>query len=308
MVLGARVLKPRIPIFDTVGYGFFFGLSRYFSILRVAWLPLLPVALLVAFQIQLGLRANRGELESVELPMYLQLLGSIPFYVMLSIPAVVAYRMVMFGQPAPKGLAYFKFGATELQFVASQLVTSVYMIIYVLLAMLVVVPLALGAYYMFGPGEVLSMGAVIDDLTTRMRIGSGARAAIFVLSFFGVVFFSMVPAIVVSEHRIQIFRSIRLLWLGNVLRLAVVWAIVTITFLYLTTAASKILQTYGPSLLRYAMPDMDPSNFSHLLIGWSALILVPVVLGSTLLIGVTAGINGYAYRVLMSSQSRERGA
>lgn len=301
-------MTPRIPIFDTVGYGFYFGLSRFFSILRVAWLPIVPAAVLVGLQLRMGLMASRGELQSVELPVYLQLLGSIPYYVLLSIPAVVAYRMVMFGQPAPRGPAYFKFGATELQFVASQLVTSVYMIIFVLLAMLVVVPVALGAYYVLGPSEAVAAAeASADMITMRMRIGSGAVIAIILLSLWGAILFSMVPPIVVSEHRIRVFKSLRLLWFGNALRLALVWGIVAITFLFLATAATRMLQVFGPFLLRQAMPDLDRNNLTHLLIGWSALSLIPIVLGSTLLIGVTAGINGYAYRVLMAPR-QERAA
>ncbi|HXZ67051.1 MAG TPA: hypothetical protein VEH07_00520, partial [Alphaproteobacteria bacterium] len=263
-------MKPKIPIFDTVGHGFYFGLTRYFAILKVTWIPALIAGALLAVELILQQQhAHKPGHADGHLSDYAGLIGSLPLYALLSIPAVEAYRMAVFGHLPPRGLLYFRFGGTELQFVASQLVTTVYMMIYVILALVFVVPLALGAYYLFVPSDApvlasiartMSSFAPTDTLTWRIRIGTGAVALFFVLSAFGTVLFSLVQPIVVAEHRIGIWKSMRLLWFGNALRLAIAWAIVGITFICFTTVIVAALNALGPRILHWVMPHFDQKN------------------------------------------------
>ena len=299
-------MKPRIPIFDTVGHGFYFGLTRFFAILKVTWLPAVLAGALLAFEIVVQQHGKSGQADG-HLSAYANLIGSLPLYALLSIPAVEAYRMAVFGQHAPRGLLYFRFGGTELQFVASQLVTTVYMMVYVVLALIVVVPLALVAYYFFVPSDApllasiaktVSSFAPTDNLTWRLRIGTGAVAMFFLLSAFGTVLFSLVQPIVVAERRIGIWKSLRLLWLGNAVRLAIAWAIVGITFVCFTTVIVAALNAVGPRILYMVMPNFDQKNISDLVAGWMILIFIPTLLLGTLALGVTAGVNGFAYRRL----------
>jgi hypothetical protein len=299
---GALRLKPRIPIFDTIGQGFYFGLTRYFSILKITWLPAVLAGAVVAFQLSAQLLSQRGQLKSFgNLPDYFVLIGWIPFYALLSIPAVAAYRMAVYGRKAPGGIAYFKFGGTELQFVAAQLVTSVYLMIYTIFALALVVGAALFGYHFLGPTEAMAATAapaVDGDLTLRLRLGSGAVAIFLSLVFFGWIFLSLVQPIVVAEHRIGVWKSLRLLWLGNGLRLAIVWAVVGLTFLFFSTVVAAGLQAYGPRILYLLMPEFNQKNIGHLVFGWTLLILVPAILLGVLLLGVTAGVNGSVYRIL----------
>lgn len=301
-------MKPRIPIFDTVGHGFYFGLTRYFAILKAAWLPAIIAGALLAIEIAVQQQhGHKADHSGASLSAYVNLVGYLPLYALLSIPAVEAYRMAVFGRHAPRGLLYFRFGGTELQFVASQLVTTVYMMIYVVLALVVVVPLALGAYYFFVPSDApvlasiaktMSSFAPTDNLTWRIRIGTGAAGLFFLLSAFGTVLFSLVQPIVVAERRIGIWKSLKLLWLGNALRLAIAWAIVGITFVCITTVIVAAVNALGPRLLYMIMPNFDQKHTSDLVTGWMILIFVPTLLLGTLALGVTAGVNGFAYRRL----------
>ena len=311
-------MKPRIPVFDTVGHGFYFGLTRYFAILKITWLPALIAGTILAFETSTQLLAARGALKHTHhLSDYVGLLGWIPVYALLSIPAVAAYRMAVFGQKAPGGIAYFKFGGTELQFMAAQLVTTVYMMVYVVLALAVVVPIALLAYYFFVPSDaslvagiahVASSLAPADPITWRLRIGSGAVVFFLALSAFGAILFSLVQPIVVIEHRIGVWKSLRLLWLGNAVRLAIAWAIVGITFVFFTTVVVAALNAFGPRLIMLAMPDFDQKNLGHLMFAWTLLILVPFLLLGVLALGVTAGVNGFAYRKLALQVKKEPSA
>jgi hypothetical protein len=308
-------VKPRIPVFDTVGHGFYFGLTRYFSILKITWLPALIAGSIVAFEVSTQLLAARGGLKHTgHLSDYVGMLGWIPVYALLSIPAVAAYRMAVFGQQAPKGLAYFKFGGTELQFMAAQLVTTVYMMVYIVIVLAIVVPLALVAYYFFVPSDsalladiahVTSALAPADPITWRLRIGSGAIVFFLGLSAFGAILFSLVQPIVVIEHRIGVWKSLRLLWLGNAVRLAIAWAIVGITFVFFTTVVIAALNAFGPRILMTAMPDFDQKNLGHLMLAWIVLILAPFLLLGVLALGVTAGVNGFAYRKLALQIKKE---
>ena len=312
-MVGGRVLKPKIPIFDTIGHGFYFGLTRYFSLLKITWVPALIAGSILIFETATQLIAANGGLKhSHHLPDYVQLIGWIPFYALLSIPGVAAYRMAVFGRKAPSGIAYFRFGGTELQFMAAQLVTTVYMIIYVVLALAIVVPLALLAYYLFvqdsSTGAALSTASAFgpsEALTWRMRIGSGAVVFFLALSAFGAILFSFVQPIVVVEHRIGVWKSLRLLWFGNAMRLAVVWSIVGVTFAFLSAVIVSVLDNFGPRILYTLMPNFDQKNVTHLVFGWSVLILVPTLLLGTLVLGVTAGVNGYAYRKIALQPKRE---
>ncbi len=306
--IGGLRLKPKIPIFDTVGHGFYFGLTRYLAILKVTWLPAILAGALLAFEIVVQQQhGHKPEHPNGHLSAYASLVGSLPLYALLSIPAVEAYRMAVFGQHAPRGLLYFRFGGTELQFVASQLVTTVYMMVYVVLALIFVVPLALGAYYFFVPSDApvlagiaktVSSFAPTDNLTWRLRIGTGAVAVFFLLSAFGTVLFSLVQPIVVAERRIGIWKSLRLLWFGNAIRLAIAWAIVGITFICVTSVIVALLNNFGPRILYLVMPHFDQKNLSDLVTGWMILIFIPTLLLGTLALGVTAGVNGFAYRRL----------
>jgi hypothetical protein len=297
-------VKPRIPVFDTIGHGFHFGLSRYFSLLRVTWLPALLAGAILAFELWIGIRAERGELKDYgHLPDYLGLVGGIPFYALLCIPGVAAYRMAVFNRPAPGGIAYFRFGGTELQFMAAQLVTTVYMMVYLIVAFLIVFGSSIGAYQLLAPpvtGTTAYAGAVGAEMISLMkRVLTSGSLSFLLLSFFGSILFSLVQPIVVAEHRIGVWKSLRLLWLGNGVRLTLVWGIVGITFLFMATTVYALLDIYGRQILSTFMPSFDKKNASHLVIAWSALTLVPAILVGTLALGVTAGINGYAYRLLM---------
>jgi hypothetical protein len=312
---GGPGLKPKIPIFDTVGHGFYFGLTRYLSILKVTWLPAVLAGCVLLFELSAQLHAEHPPTHSKgHLADYLGLVGSLPLYALLAVPAVAAYRMAVFGRRPPGGPSHFRFGGTELQFVASQLVTAVYMMIYVLLALVIVVPAALAAYYMFVPSDVGALASIAravssfaptDALTWRMRVGSGAVVVFLLLSAFGTILFSLVQPVVVAEHRIGVWRSLRLLWFGNAIRLAIVWAIVGITFLFFTTVMVGALNTFGPRLLALAMPHFDQKNVNHLLAGWTILIFIPTLLLGALALGVTAGVNGFAYRKLALQTKRE---
>lgn len=298
-------MKPRIPVFDTIGHGFYFGLSRYFSLLRITWFPALLAGGLLAFQLSVGVLAQRGQLKEYgNLPDYLGLIGGVPFYALLAIPAVAAYRMAVFHKPAPGGPAYFRFGPTELQFMAAQLVTTVYLMVYLIVAFLVVFGGSIGAYQLM---ETPAMQAAAyssnalggDTITLMKRVLTSGSLTFLGFSFFGTILFSLVQPVVVAEHRISVWKSVRLLWLGNAVRMTIVWAIVSITFLFLATSAYTLLGLYGKQVLAIFMPHFDKKSLTDLLIGWSALTLVPAVMIITLALGVTAGINGYAYRILM---------
>lgn len=291
-------MKPRIPVFDTIGHGFYFGLSRYFSLLRITWLPAVLAGAVLAFELWTGIQAERGEMKELgNWPTYLGLIGGIPFYALLTIPAVAAYRMAVFNRAAPRGLAYFRFGGTELQFMAAQLVTTVYMMIYLIVAFLAVFGASIGAYQLLAPPAAGALGTEMISLMKRV-LTSGSLSFLG-LSFFGTILFSLVQPIVVAEHRIGVWKSMRLLWPGNAIRLTFVWAIVGITFLFIATTLYALLELYGKQILATFMPNFDKRNVNHLLIAWSGLTLVPAVLVGTLALGVTAGINGYAYRLLM---------
>jgi hypothetical protein len=304
-------VKPRIPVFDTIGHGFYFGLSQYFALLRVTWLPALLAGALLAFELSARVLAQRGELTGFgHLPEYLQLVGSIPFYALLVIPAVVAYRMAIFNQPAPRGLVYFRFGGTELQFVAAQLVTTVYTLVYLIVAFLAVFGASIGAYHLLETPtkEVAAYaGGALDigTITLMKQVLTSGTIGFLLLSFFGGILFSLVQPIVVAEHRIGVWKSLRLLWLGNAIRLTVVWAVVGVTFMFLVTALSALLEAYGKQILFVLMPHFDKKDVVQLIMAWSALVLVPTILVGTLALGVTAGINGYAYRLLMLRPHRE---
>ena len=63
--------------------------ERYFSLLRITWLPAVLAGSLLAFQLSIGVLAERGEMKAYgHLPQYLGLFGGIPFYALLAIPAV----------------------------------------------------------------------------------------------------------------------------------------------------------------------------------------------------------------------------
>lgn len=296
-------MKPRIPVFDTIGHGFYFGLSRYFSLLRITWLPAVLAGAVLAFELWTGIQAERGQLKEMgNWPTYLGLIGGIPFYALLTIPAVAAYRMAVFNRAAPGGLAYFRFGGTELQFMAAQLVTTVYMMIYLIVAFLLVFGASIGAYQLLAPPASATAGYAglgTETISLMKRVLTSGSLSFLALSFFGGMLFSLVQPIVVAEHRIGVWKSMRLLWLGNAVRLTFVWAIVGITFLFMATTLYALLELYGKQILATFMPNFDKRNVTHLLIAWSGLTLVPAVLVGTLALGVTAGINGYAYRLLM---------
>lgn len=299
--LGVAV-KPRIPVFDTIGQGFFFGLSHYLSLLRISWFPAVLAGGILAFQLYVGVQAERGQLTGYgHLPQYLSLLGGIPFYALLSIPAVAAYRMAVFNKKAPGGIAYFRFGGTELQFMAAQLVTTVYLMVYLIAVFLVVFGGSIGAYHLMEtPAMKAAAYGPLDNNTISLmkRVLTGGSLTYLALAFFGTILFSLVPAVVVAEHRIGIGKSLRMLWPGNAIRLTIVWAIVSVTFLFLATSAYAMLAAYGKQVLAVFMPHFDKKSVRDLMIAWSALTLVPAILIITLAVGVTAGINGYAYRIL----------
>lgn len=299
-------MKPKIPVFDTVGHGFYFALTRYFSLLRITWVPALLAGIILIAEFTTLVMADRGLIHATKLVSYISLFFWIPAYVLLAIPAVAAYRMAVFGRPAPRGISYFRLGGTELQFMAAQLVTTVYMMVYVVLSLAVVVPLALLVYSFIAPAEVTALTAAIgvktfslaDAVTLRMRIGAVALATLLAITAFGPILFSMVQPVVVAERRIGVWRSLSLVWFGNAIRLALAWAIVGISFTFLSVVAVALLKQFGPYILQMVMPDLRASDIARRVISWSFLTLLPTLLVVVLLLGVTAGVNGYAYRIL----------
>lgn len=301
------VKKPRIRIFDTIGYGFYFAISHYGSLLRLTWLPAVVAILVFNLQTSAQIMARRGDLpEAGFLPEYTAFWVWLPIYALLSIPAVAAYRMAVFNQRAPRGLAYFRLGGTELQFLASQLIVGAYMMIYVILVMAVlIVPASFGAHQLlsaaapvaasFGlaPPEGLNLN---DEVTMWLRIGAGASVAAAVAYLFGIVLFSLVQPVVVVERRIGIWRALRLVWLGNALRLSFVWFVAGVTLLGISGVLYMLAEQYMPGLVFKFFPNFDQRNLLHYMIAVDIITILPSILIGTLVLGVSAGINGFAYR------------
>ena len=303
----SSVKRPRIRIFDTIGYGFYFALSHFGSLLRLTWAPALVAILIFNLQTSVQILTNRGELPEVgQVPSYTAFLVWLPIYALLAVPAVAAYRMAVFNQRAPKGLLYFRLGGTELQFVASQLIVGAYMMIYTILVMtLFIVPMSVGAHQLINAsvpvtaalGLAPSEGFNLDEQVSMwMRIGVGASGGALVAYLFGTVLFSLVQPVVVVERRIGIWRALRLVWIGNAMRLAVVWAFAGITLMGVTGALYALAEAYMPALVFSFWQDFDRRNLLHFVIALDLITVVPSVIIGTLVLGVTAGINGYAYR------------
>ena len=301
--------KQRIRIFDTIGYGFFFAASHYGSLLRLTWLPALIALVIFNTQTTVQLMARRGELPSLGfLPEYTAMFAWLPIYLLLAIPAVAAYRMAVFGHKAPGGLAYFRLGGTELQFLAAQLVTSVYMIVYLLLAMTVIIPAGLGTHQLLTSGAEAAQAsgfadligpALGDDVTLWVRIGIGVSLATGLAYLFGLVLFSQVQPVVVVERHIGVLRSLRLLWLGNAVRLSVVWFVAGTTLAAVTGALYSLAGQFIPTLLFRVFPTYNDSILWHVLLMFNAVTIIPSIMIGTLVLGVTAGVNGFAYRQMV---------
>lgn len=280
----------KLPVGKTISYAYSFTFSQLGSIIGLAWISLIAIAVLqflpyAAGAGAMGMAANPLQ----EGPRALQNMGiSILVLLLTSIVYVAVTRLALGSRPGG-AIAHFALGAPEFRTFG-----AVLLLVLILIGVAIAIGIALGI--VVGVAAA-SHNQVMLSLAMMLLIFGMICAVVFIGVRLG---FVLVPATVVEEH-ISLSRG----WIlteGNFWRILGVVLAVTLPIFFIEAIATVVI--VGPEMLALlsASAQSDPTALSaHLeeIIGRHA----PVLIGLRLVFmpfqfGLSIGASAFAYRAL----------
>jgi hypothetical protein len=306
----------KIPVFRSVGAGLGFAVGRFFTVLRVDWLPMLLFAATTGASYWLDPGGDpfefAGETTSMENAPLLFVIGLVNFAALLML--IIALTKAYFREGDAGRFFYFKFGGGELRLIGAYFIMA-----FLILFLLMFVMAAAAAI-----GYALIMVGVISEAEVDALMAMGAAdgqqmgpallwlvfptLAVAVIVFYWAIFrVSLVLPVIVKENRIGVFRSWSLMK-GNV------WRMIAVMFLMLFGSIIVILPIVGAgAFATFALnPDLIPEGTggevdfgalepSQLVAFWP--LAIAGLMASLVYFAVYIGATGRAYEALAKEQS-----
>ena len=214
---------PSLPVFATIAASYRFLLRDFLTVVRLAWFPLLVVAVVQYFAAQASLdavaSAGRNGTDRIIGTPYDLVQWAVEI-VAFAIVAVAIHRVILFGETRPGQYITFAFGRPEILFMVLQV-------------------LALAAYSIVGLASALAFGqggpsASIQSLTSVLSLVVIVAAIVFVF-----VRLAPIYPITVADNRLD-FRQAFDLTNGWFWRLFLVFAVGMLPLGILAAAAERV--------------------------------------------------------------------
>lgn len=280
----------KLPVGKTISYAYSFTFSQLGSIIGLAWISLIAIAVLQFLPYAAGVGAMDMSANPLqEGQRAIQNMGISLLMLLLTSVIYVAVTRLALGSRPGGAIAHFALGVPEFRTFGA---------IFLLVLILIGVAIAVGIIL----GIVVGMAAAAhNQMMLALAVLLLFLAVICVMVFIGVrLGFVLVPATVVEEH-ISLSRG----WIlteGNFWRILGVVLAVTLPIFVIEAVATAVV--VGPDMLALfsASAQADPTAISaHLeeIIGRHA----PVLIGLRLVFlpfqfGLSIGASAFAYRVL----------
>jgi hypothetical protein len=133
-----------------------FGFQKILTAFKLMWLPLaILLAILVGAVAMMGrgivIEDSYAVVAGISAIYGIMLLGMIAL-----VPAVVMLTRIAAGEPAPSGIAYFKFGAREWRYIAANIIMGILASLIIVIAIIPFIVVFAGSALMAVPAEVWS--------------------------------------------------------------------------------------------------------------------------------------------------------